>query len=50
MLTAVHVANALADETSSHPVNRDYLADIGVADRWDAWRALAAEPAAEPLA
>lgn len=50
VLTAVHVANALADESRRHPVNLDYLAEIGVADRWDGWRALAAEPSAEPTA
>jgi HD-like signal output (HDOD) protein/CheY-like chemotaxis protein len=42
-LTAVHVANALSDETGTAPLNLEYLAEIGVADRLDDWRDTAAE-------
>jgi HD-like signal output (HDOD) protein/ActR/RegA family two-component response regulator len=49
-LTAVHVANAMADETGHAPLNLDYLAGIGVAARLDDWRETAAELAAEQFA
>jgi HD-like signal output (HDOD) protein/CheY-like chemotaxis protein len=42
-LTAVHVANALSDETGTAPLNLEYLAEIGVAGRLDDWRETAAE-------
>jgi HD-like signal output (HDOD) protein len=48
-LTAVHVANALADDTGTVPLNREYLAEIGVADRLGEWSETAAELAAEEL-
>ena len=49
-LTAVHVANALEDETSDplldqqpgNPLQIDYLERLGIADRVDSWRELAA--------
>jgi HD-like signal output (HDOD) protein/CheY-like chemotaxis protein len=49
-LTAVHVANAMADETGRVPLNLDYLTGIGVAARLDDWRETAAELAAEQFA
>ncbi len=41
-LTAVHVANAFCDETGMAPLNEKYLAEIGVTDRLESWRKLAA--------
>jgi HD-like signal output (HDOD) protein/ActR/RegA family two-component response regulator len=41
-LTAVHVANALSDETGNAPLNLQYLADIGRAARVEDWRKTAA--------
>ena len=49
-LTAVHVANALCDESEAANLNLDYLAQIGVADRLDDWRDTAAELAMEQVA
>ncbi len=49
-LTAVHVANALADETEAANLNLDYLAEIGVADRLEDWRETAAELELEQVA
>jgi len=49
-LTAVHVANALCDESEADNLNLDYLAQIGVADRLADWRDTAAELAMEPVA
>jgi HD-like signal output (HDOD) protein/CheY-like chemotaxis protein len=49
-LTAVHVANALTDESEAANLNLDYLHQIGVADRLDDWRNLAAESQMEPVA
>ena len=42
-LTAVHVANAFLDETGTAPVNRAYLAEIGVAARLPDWQETAVE-------
>jgi len=42
-LTAVHVADGLCNETATTKLNMAYLADIGVADRLDSWRASASE-------
>ena len=42
-LTAVHVADALCSPAATMNLNMDYLADIGVADRLDRWRKIAAE-------
>ena len=42
-LTAVHVANALADESDAASLNLDYLAEIGVADHLEDWREAAEE-------
>jgi HD-like signal output (HDOD) protein/CheY-like chemotaxis protein len=42
-LTAVHVANALADESEADNLNLDYLAQIKVADRLTDWRETAVE-------
>ena len=42
-LTAVHVANSLADATGTAPLNLEYLAEIGVSDRLEDWRDTAAE-------
>ena len=42
-LTAVHVANALLDETETDHMNLDYLHQIGVADRLDDWQDTAKE-------
>ena len=42
-LTAVHVANALTDESESSKLDLDYLDAIGVADRLDDWRDTALE-------
>jgi HD-like signal output (HDOD) protein len=41
-LTAVHVANALTDISEAESLNLDYLAQIGVANRLDGWRDIAA--------
>jgi HD-like signal output (HDOD) protein/ActR/RegA family two-component response regulator len=49
-LTAVHVANALADESGTAPLNLDYLAEIGVAERIADWRDTAAELQLEQFA
>jgi len=49
-LTAVHVANALCDSTGHAALNLEYLAEIGVADRLDDWREVAAELQMEPVA
>ena len=49
-LTAVHVANALADESEAANLNLDYLAEIGVADRLEDWRETAAELEMEQFA
>jgi HD-like signal output (HDOD) protein len=49
-LTAVHVANALADESDAAGLNLDYLNEIGVADRLDDWRETAEELQAEQFA
>jgi len=37
-LTAVHVANALANEGGIERLNLDYLKEIGVAERLQDWR------------
>lgn len=42
-LTAVHVADALCTPGTTANLNLAYLADIGVADRLEGWRAIAAE-------
>ncbi len=42
-LTAVHVANALLDNPNEPQLNLDYLNQIGVANRVDEWRSIAAE-------
>jgi HD-like signal output (HDOD) protein len=42
-LTAVHIANALADESEAGSMNMDYLYQIGVADRLDDWQDAVAE-------
>jgi hypothetical protein len=45
-VTAVHVANALADEEGHRQrLDMAHLERIGVADRVDRWRAMAAEAA-----
>ena len=49
-LTAVHVANALNDTTGTTPLNQEYLADVGVAERLDEWRDTAAELQTEQYA
>jgi HD-like signal output (HDOD) protein/ActR/RegA family two-component response regulator len=49
-LTAVHVANALSDESETANLNLNYLEQIGVADRLDDWRDTAAELAMEQIA
>jgi HD-like signal output (HDOD) protein/ActR/RegA family two-component response regulator len=49
-LTAVHVANALCDESEAGNLNLDYLAEVGVADRLDDWHDTAAELAMEQTA
>jgi HD-like signal output (HDOD) protein len=49
-LTAVHVANALAEESQAVGLNLDYLAAIGVAHRLDDWQDTAAELQAEQFA
>jgi HD-like signal output (HDOD) protein len=49
-LTAVHVANALCDESEAASLNLDYLEQIGVADRLDDWCDTAAELAMEQVA
>ena len=42
-LTAVHVANAFYDKTGTAPLNQEYLAGIGVAERLDDWQDTATE-------
>jgi len=42
-LTAVHVANALSDQSGTTFLNEEYLATIGVTDRLGDWRDTAAE-------
>jgi HD-like signal output (HDOD) protein len=42
-LTAVHVASAFLSESGEAPVNRDYLTEIGVADRLNDWQETAEE-------
>jgi HD-like signal output (HDOD) protein len=42
-LTAVHVANAFLHEAGGGPLNRDYLVEIGVADRLNDWQETAVE-------
>jgi HD-like signal output (HDOD) protein len=42
-LTAVHVANALAEESPAGSLNLDYLHQIGIAHRLDDWQDTAAE-------
>ena len=42
-LTAVHVANSFYDQTGTAPMNQEYLAEIGVADRLEDWQDTAAE-------
>lgn len=42
-LTAVHVANVLSKEEGTDKLKLDYLAEIGVADRLEDWRATADE-------
>jgi HD-like signal output (HDOD) protein/ActR/RegA family two-component response regulator len=49
-LTAVHVANALSDESEAVNLNMDYLAQIGVASRLDDWRGIATELEMEKVA
>lgn len=49
-LTAVHVANALTDESEAAGLNLGYLTDIGVAGRLDEWRELAVELQTAPAA
>jgi HD-like signal output (HDOD) protein/CheY-like chemotaxis protein len=49
-LTAVHVANALSDESEADGLNLDYLYQIGVAGRLDDWQDTAAELAMEQAA
>ena len=49
-LTAVHVANALLHEAGDELVDREYLAEIGVADRLDDWQETADELKAELMA
>jgi len=45
-LTAVHVANALATNSETVPLNQAYLADLGLAGRLEEWQDTAAELAA----
>jgi HD-like signal output (HDOD) protein len=49
-LTAVHVANALADDSAANTLNLDYLAEIGVAGRLGIWQEIAAEMEMEVFA
>jgi HD-like signal output (HDOD) protein len=49
-LTAVHVANALAEESPAGSLNLDYLHQIGIAHRLDDWQDTAAELQAEQFA
>jgi HD-like signal output (HDOD) protein/ActR/RegA family two-component response regulator len=42
-LTAVHVANSFYDSTGMAPLNQEYLAEIGVANRLRDWQDTAAE-------
>jgi len=42
-LTAVHVADALCNETATTNLDMAYLADIGVADHLESWRETASE-------
>jgi HD-like signal output (HDOD) protein/ActR/RegA family two-component response regulator len=47
-LTAIHVANALCDESEADNLNLSYLEEIGVAGRLNVWGEAAAELLAEP--
>lgn len=49
-LTAVHVASSMLAEPGSAPVDSEYLAEIGVADRLDEWQETADELQAEMAA
>jgi len=49
-LTAIHVANALCDESDAGNLNLAYLEEIGCANRLDVWREIAAESQAEQAA
>ena len=49
-LTAVHVANALCDDSEGASLDLEYLESIGVADRLDDWRETAAELQMEAVA
>jgi HD-like signal output (HDOD) protein/ActR/RegA family two-component response regulator len=49
-LTAVHVANALYDDTGKAPLNHQYLAEIGVSDRVEEWQDTANELRTEQFA
>ena len=49
-LTAVHVANALCDESQAGTLNLDYLRQIGVTSRLDDWREIGSERDLEPVA
>ncbi len=49
-LTAVHVANALCDDTDAGNLDLDYLRQIGMAHRLDDWRETAEELRMEPVA
>jgi HD-like signal output (HDOD) protein len=42
-LAAVHAANSFCDDSGLAPLNLDYLAAVGVADRLDDWRSTADE-------
>jgi len=46
-LTAIHVANALCDESEADNLNLPYLEQIGCAGRLDVWREAAAQSQAE---
>lgn len=48
-LTAIHVANALCDESQQDSLNMDYLTELKVADRVDEWRDLAMASKEQPL-
>jgi len=49
-LTAVHVANVLCGENQAGTLNLDYLRQIGVASRLDAWREIGSELELQPVA
>ncbi len=49
-LTAVHVANALCDDTDAGNLDLDYFKQIGMAHRLDDWRETAEELRMEPVA